>query len=234
MENGVTYRIFPLGDSALTIEFGNQIDEAVNDKVLALTQQLQNLSLSGVIEVVPAYNTISLFYDLAVVSHVKKATTGFEWMKQLLETEVQKNILSETIKGRSIRIPVCYGNEQGPDLATLAMKKGLSVEEVIQLHCSRTYRIYMLGFLPGFPYMGKVDERISMPRKPQPENVLAGSVGIAGIQTGIYPLPSPGGWSIIARTPLKLFDSSNADPVLLRMGDTVVFYPITKDEFESY
>lgn len=132
-----------------------------------------------------------------------------------------------------IRIPVCYDPPYAMDLEQLAVQKGLSAVEVINKHMSRIYRVYMIGFLPGFSYMAGVDEQLWVPRKPQPVAVQAGSVGITGLQTGIYPVNCPGGWYIIGRTPVKLFDASAKVPVLLNAGDQVQFYRITKEEFEG-
>jgi inhibitor of KinA len=135
---------------------------------------------------------------------------------------------------RLITIPVCYEAEFAPDIEALATQKNIAVEEVIRIHSSGEYRVYMLGFLPGFCYLGEVDERIVVSRKPQPQTVVAGSVGIAGKQTGIYPMASPGGWQIIGRTPLKLFDAQKEQPALLMAGDRIRFTSITKNEFASY
>jgi inhibitor of KinA len=133
-----------------------------------------------------------------------------------------------------VRIPVCYDALFAPDLGLLAASKGMTSEEVVQLHQSRPYRVYMLGFLPGFAYLGQVADKLAMPRKQQPVEVAAGSIGIAGNQTGIYPMVSPGGWHIIGRTPVTLFDSDKENPTLLKPGDTVQFFSISLDEFENH
>ncbi|HYF30176.1 MAG TPA: 5-oxoprolinase subunit PxpB [Chitinophagaceae bacterium] len=169
--------------------------------------------------------------DIAGV--VTAPATAFELVKQKLEEAWHQAEDFGMMTDREISIPVCYDPRFGPDLEEMARTKNLTVHELVQLHCSTTYRVYMLGFLPGFPYMGKVDERLVMPRRPQPRDVAAGSVGIAGWQTGIYPLASPGGWQIIGRTPLKLFNAAKDPPVLLNAGDMVRFYPVTVQEFES-
>jgi inhibitor of KinA len=231
----IPYRIFPLGDSAITIDFGNTIDDSINKEVMARFSQFQKNSLPGLIEMIPAYSSLTIYYDmLAVKKKINNDTTVFEWMKEQLverlKIPVQENIVIERI----VRIPVCYEEEFAPDLQQLAATKNITVDEAIQIHTSSSYKVYMLGFLPGFAYMGEVDEKIVMPRKSQPENVAAGSVGIAGKQTGIYPLTSPGGWQVIGRTPLKLFDAGREDPVLLKAGDTVQFYSISKNEFTNY
>ena len=225
------HTIFPLGDSALTIDFGNTIDDAINKKVLQLFQKLQQLS-SPVTDIIPAYSSLSIFYDAALLHTNDK--TAFERMKELLLP-----LLAEeedlTADSRKLNVPVCYSVTFGLDLEALAKTKNVSVEELIRLHTSATYRVYMIGFLPGFAYMGKVDEKLAAPRKTEPRILVpAGSVGIAGEQTGIYPLNSPGGWNIIGRTPLKIFDADKTESVLFRPGDEVSFYSITEDEFENY
>jgi inhibitor of KinA len=229
-----SYRIFPLGDSAVTIDFGNVIDEITNNKVLTLFQQLAAGPLPGMIEAVPAYSSLTIYYDLFKLrKSVLPDTTVYEWMCGRLEEKLQQPFEKKREATRLVSIPVCYENEFAPDIEQLATEKNISVEEVVLIHSSKQYRVYMLGFLPGFSYMGEVDERISIGRKSQPQPVAAGSIGIAGKQTGIYPSASPGGWRIIGRTPLKLFDAEKGS-TLLKAGDTVQFISITKNEFENY
>ncbi|MBC7872664.1 MAG: 5-oxoprolinase subunit PxpB [Ferruginibacter sp.] len=228
------YRIFPLGDSAITADFGNCIDETINREVIARFTQLQKHPLPGMIEAVPAYSSLTIYYDMvALKRRITGSLTLFEWMQQQLNERLQQPVSYTEVKERLINIPVCYEGEFAPDIQQLAAAKSITVEEVTQLHISKSYKVYMLGFLPGFAYMGKVDEKISMPRKPVPVNMVPGSVGIAGLQTGIYPMASPGGWQVIGRTPLKLFDADREEPALLAAGDRVQFYSINKDEFET-
>jgi inhibitor of KinA len=197
--------------------------------------QLQQEPLPGTIELVPAYNSLTIYYDLPAVKKKTAADISvFEWMKEQLEEKLRTYVQEEVNNERIVTIPVCYEKEFSTDIEQLAALKNISVEEIIQIHTSSSYKVYMLGFLPGFAYMGEVDEKIAIPRKPQPQNVAAGSVGIAGKQTGIYPLASPGGWQIIGRTPLKLFNPDKEIPTLLQSGDIVQFYSISKDEFKSY
>lgn len=230
-----SYDIFPLGDAALTIDFGNCIDTNINKEVTSRFHDFHQHPLPGMIETVPAYSSLTIHYDLFQLSKkVPEGKTVAEWMKDELTKRLATPASSYESKGRNIRIPVRYCKDTGPDILRIVMEKGITTEELIAIHTATTYRVFMLGFLPGFPYLGTVDERIAMPRKPQPVNVAAGSVGIAGRQTGIYPLASPGGWQIIGRTPLELFDAEKTDPTLLQAGDTVQFYSITQDEFESY
>ncbi len=228
------YRIFSLGDSAITVDFGNCINEDINKEVIARFNQLQQQPLPGMIEVVPAYSSLTVYYDVPALK--KKVTAGqtvYEFMKLQIEERLHQSFQHSETDERLVKIPVCYENEFALDIQQLAATKNISIDEVIEIHTSRIYKVYMLGFLPGFSYMGEVDERIATPRKPQPAKIDAGSVGIAGKQTGIYPLASPGGWQIIGRTPLKLFDAEKEEPTLLKAGDKVQFYSISKNEFET-
>ncbi len=235
MKYKTDYRIFPLGDSAITVDFGNIIDEAINLNVMAWFHHLTNDPVEGVIEIVPAYSSLTVHYDmLAVAKNIPKGQQAYTWMRESIEKRLQQYPAAYQIEGSLIKIPVCYDTFFAPDLGTLAESKGMSSEEVVQLHVSRSYRVYMLGFLPGFAYLGQVDDKLATPRKSQPVEVAAGSIGIAGQQTGIYPMVSPGGWHIIGRTPVHLFDSDKADPALLKPGDSVQFVSITLHEFENY
>jgi len=228
------YKIFPLGDAALIIDFGNIIDESINKLVHAVFYQLQNDSIPGMIEAVPAYSSLTIYYDVLIIrKKINGPATAFEWIAEKVKEYLSRERIEVQDKGTFIRIPVCYESDYGTDLNFIAMQNKISVEEIIHLHVSTTYHVYMLGFLPGFAYMGMVDEKIATPRKQFPAPVEAGSIGVAGRQTGIYPLNSPGGWQIIGRTPLKLFDKEKNDPTLFKTGDTVQFYSITKDEFEN-
>lgn len=230
-----SYRIFPLGDTAITIDFGNLIDETINSHVLKLFQQFCTEPLPGMIEAVPAYSTLTVYYDVFGISKtLNNGKTVYEYICEQVNERLQKVLTADDKQFNLVRIPVCYEGEFAPDIEKLAKQKNISPEEVIHIHTSKQYRVYMLGFLPGFSYMGEVDEKIAMPRKLQPETVAAGSVGIAGKQTGIYPFVSPGGWQVIGRTPLKLFDIEKKQPTLLKEGDTVQFISISKDEFTDY
>ena len=234
MQGLPSYTIFPLGDSALTIDLGNVIDPGINEQVISLFHHLTNRPLPNMKEAVPAYSSITIYYDFFESNkHKEPDQTTFEWMKQQAEDIITEGFETKKVVENNIRIPVCYSEEFGPDIKTIAEAKGISAEEVINIHTSAAYKVFMLGFLPGFAYMGEVDEKISYARKPKPEMLKAGSVGIAGRQTGIYPLDSPGGWQIIGRTPFELFNKKNDPLTLLNAGDSVQFYSITKDEFED-
>jgi len=235
MDQLPSYKISSLGDTALIIDFGNIIDESINKVVHSLFYQLQNDPIPGMIEAVPAYSSLTIYYDVLFIRNkLNKQITAFEWVSEGLKKYISKENIETGDPQLLIRIPVCYENEYAPDLGFIASRNNISTEEVIYLHTSTTYHIYMLGFLPGFAYMGMVDEKISSSRKQKPVFVEAGSIGIAGKQTGIYPFRSQGGWQIIGRTPLKLFDKEKINPVLFKPGDKIQFYSITKNEFEDF
>jgi inhibitor of KinA len=188
-------------------------------------QWLQQNSFEGLKDIITAYSSLTIIYDPSFVkSHYQPANTVFEWVQERLVTAYRQSAASITAMPVKHRIPVYYGGENGADLAALALEKQLSPDEVIRLHTSKVYRVYMIGFLPGFSYMAEVDERIALPRKEKPILVPAGSVAIAGSQTGIYPFNSPGGWNIIGRTPVQLFNAQAQNPVLLKAGDEVEFF----------
>lgn len=227
------YTIFPLGDAALTIDFGNIINEEINKKVLRLFHQIRKKNISGITDLIPAYSSLTVYYDLQ--SFHQSEQTAFETVATLIEKLATENTEQITGPPRRIELPVCYESKYALDIYEIATRKNLSPEEIISIHTSNTYRVYMLGFLPGFAYMGEVDEEIAFPRKTEPRlNVAAGSVGIAGRQTGIYPLISPGGWQVIGRTPVQLFKKDSEHPVFFEPGDEVRFYSITEDEFKDY
>jgi inhibitor of KinA len=210
----MNYKIYPISDSALTIDFGNEISEELNDIVMSLFEAINVHNFEGFVEAIPAYSTLSVFYKVS-------KSTNFRSVSIFLESLVQTADYQQVTNRNLIHIPVIY---DGEDLEFVAKFHQLSVEEVIQIHTSATYRIYMMGFLPGFAYMGGTDERIATPRRDSPRlKVPAGSVGIGGKQTGIYPLESPGGWQLIGRTNLKLFDPCAMLPTLLQAGDLVKF-----------
>ena len=212
----------------MTLDLGNGIDEQLNTRVLMINDWLENHPLEGILDRIVAYSSVSVFYDPAG-AYDRSAIV--EW---LMDAWRQTADAQNRTVGRELRIPVCYEGEYAPDIGEVARLTGLTAGELIDLHCSAEYRIYMIGFLPGFPYMGKIDRRLEVPRKTRPVPVIAGGVGIAGMQTGIYPLNSPGGWQIIGRTPLHLFDRHSDPPILLHSGDRVQFYPVTKAEFLAW
>jgi inhibitor of KinA len=229
------YKIFPLGDAAVTIDMGNSISEALNQKALAMQQWLLAEPFEGLKDCLVAYSSLTVLYNPVIIKKYYQPThTVFAWVADRLQQAFEKAVETAREVREVIRIPVCYDEQYATDLPALAQQKQLSLQDVVNLHTAAIYNVYMIGFLPGFSYMGEVNEKIALPRKQQPTAVIAGSVGIAGTQTGIYPLNSPGGWQIVGRTPLKLFDPFVPEPVKLQAGDRVQFYAITKQEFESY
>lgn len=209
-------RIVPLGDSSLLVQFGEEIDPDVNQRVHALANLVDASSIPGVIETVPAYGTLLVQYDPFVLS--------FTQIKNILRERISQVEGNVSRKPRQVKVPVRYGGEYGVDLESVASHLQLRVEEVIRIHTQRTYTVYMMGFTPGFPYMGKLDDALVMPRLETPRtHVPAGTVAIAGLQTGIYPIASPGGWQLIGWTPLKLFDPASETPFLFAPGDEVKF-----------
>lgn len=229
------YQITSLGDAALLVQFGNVIDEKINQEVLQLFRKLQALQLPYITDVVPAYSSLAVYYDVYLLLQKEKCLNAFHFVAQLVKDLLHQPTADEVQVHNAIQIPVCYAPAWAPDLEAIAQQKNLSIEDVIRLHTAPQYTVYMIGFLPGFAYMGKVDSHIAVERKAQPRlQIEAGSVGIAGEQTGIYPLASPGGWQIIGRTPVSLFQKEAKKPVRLQPGDKVKFYAITEDEFKNY
>ena len=232
MTNG--YLIFSLGDSAVTIDLGNYISEMLNRKVLAMQQWLYEHTFDGLKDILVGYSSVTILYDPVVIKKIYNPShTVYNWVQEKLQNAYEHSGEGVHRNGNIVRIPVCYAEEYGTDLASVAAQKQIPLSAVIDIHTARTYKVYMIGFLPGFSYMGEVDEQIAVPRKHQPVPVIAGSVGVAGSQTGIYPLNCPGGWQIIGRTPVKLFDSNALQPVKLHAGDHVQFYSISREEFGS-
>jgi inhibitor of KinA len=222
-------RIFPLGETALTIELANEISEPLNDRVLELYRYFERQPFPGFIEAVPAYSSLTIFFDVVRVrNHFAGCGSAFEAVKNLARKALEKKAAAAVRPGASvIEIPVFFDDECAPDLRAIAEFGGLAHDEVIDIFTSRIYRVYMLGFLPGFAYMGEVDSRIASPRKSTPRlQVPKGSVGIAGRQTGIYPFGSPGGWQIIGRTKMELFTPDDETPCFFAPGDHVKFYRV--------
>lgn len=234
MSAQVNYHIYPCGDHAVTIQFGNQITLSANQQVVALFHHLQSQPISGVKDMITAYNSLTLVYDIYAIKTQHPDNSVYEQISGDLHLVIDRITQREETCNRVIRIPVCYDLSLAIDLESLADLHQLRLEEVIALHCGKTYRVYMIGFLPGFAYMGTVDEKLITPRHASPrKSVAAGSVGIAGEQTGIYPFASPGGWQIIGQTPVTLFSPDLSSPCLLQPGDEVQFYPIDLSTFQN-
>ena len=219
-------RIVTAGDSVLIVELEERIEAAINARAIAIADAVQRGNLAGVRDVVPSYRAVAVYFD--------PLKTDYDALHALLEGEAARPGPAAADGPTPVRIPVCYGGELGPDLDAVAAFALLGADEIVRLHSAAVYRVFMLGFVPGFAYLGLVDERIAMPRHATPRvRVPAGSVGIAGVQTGIYPAETPGGWQIIGRTPIKPFDASRAEPFLLKAGDAVQFYPIERAAFDA-
>lgn len=214
------------GDKAIFVEFGDAIAPELNRRVRNLMLTIQDKKISGIIETVPTYRSLLVYFDPRQISAKKLRETLYSLTQPLAESGLPKPKL--------IEIPTAYGGEYGPDLEFVAAYNGLSVPEVVEIHIGTPYLIYMIGFVPGFPYLGGMSPRIVTPRLETPRaKITAGSVGIAGNQTGIYPVESPGGWRLIGRTPLKLFDPSREPLALFQAGDYLTFVSITPEEFSS-
>lgn len=210
------FGVVTLGDSCISVRFAAAIDPSVNAGCIALASSIESLALPGVRDVVPTYNAVTVHFDPVVTDG---RALGAE-LRRLAAAAPR----APDAGSRTIEIPVSYGGASGPDLAAVAEFAKCSEADVVQLHGQPRYRVYMLGFLPGFAYMGSVDRRIAMPRLETPRmRVPAGSVGIAAEQTGIYPCDTPGGWRIIGRTSVKVFDATRTEPFLLMAGDHVKF-----------
>ncbi len=217
----------PLGDKALIVEFGDTINPLVNRKVHSLLNVISNAKLLGVCECVPTYRSLLITYNPMKVSY-ERLISEVKRLEKMSEQHVSER------KARRAVIPVVYGGEFGPDIARVSRYHNLKDSDVIRIHSAREYLVYMIGFIAGFPYLGEVDDEIATPRLESPRiRVPEGSVGIAEKQTGIYPREAPGGWQIIGRTPLKLFDPSWPSPALLQPGDTVMFKSISIGEFSQ-
>jgi inhibitor of KinA len=219
-------KISPLGDSALVIEVGEEIGEETHARVRALIHLLESDPPDAMIEFIPAFTNVTVIYDPL------HATYG-QFMTRIEAMLRSPSEGAKTVEERSIVIPVCYGGEFGPDLNSISSHKNIAPDEVVAVHTEPEYLVYMIGFAPGFPYMGGLSERIAIGRRDSPrERIPAGSVGIAGRQTGIYSIESPGGWQLIGRTPLRLFRPEDEEPSLLRAGDRVRFRSIDPAEYE--
>ncbi|MBC7903527.1 MAG: 5-oxoprolinase subunit PxpB [Gemmatimonadaceae bacterium] len=227
--------IYSLGDAAVVMDLGNSIDQSLNQQVNAMKVWVRDHPFDGLRDAVSAYSSLTLHYDpLVVQQHYQPKQTISSWVQSYLTKVYDESLTMETDKEETVVIPVCYEEEFSPDLATVAETTGLTTEDVIEIHLAGLYHIYMIGFLPGFPYMGKLDPRIAVPRKSSPRMVTAGSVAITGLQTGIYPIGSPGGWQIIGSTPVRLFDPGAEIPALLRPGQKVKFSRIEKNDYVNF
>lgn len=220
----MNYKILTAGDSSVLIEFGKEISPEINHKISATVQLVRDQHIEGILDMIPSFCALLINYDPRIISYEK--------LCRRLERLLKIDVAAGTRKKKIYEIPVCYGGDFGPDIQNIADHAGISVEEVIARHSSRDYLIYMLGFLPGFCYLGGLDEKIHTPRLSNPRiRIPAGSVGIGGSQTGIYPLDSPGGWQLMGMTPVKTYDPNRDPAILVEAGDYIRFIPIDEAEF---
>ena len=225
MENSV--RFLFSGDSALVIEFGNEISVDINKKIRKMMDDIKKENIDGIVELVPTYCSLLINYDVLKIDY----NTLVEKLKTFLNNDLET---AEGEEGTLIEIPTLYNDEVGPDLSYVAEHNKLSKEEVIKIHTGTDYLVYMLGFMPGFTYLGGMSEKIATPRLESPRlQIYPGSVGIAGKQTGMYPSMSPGGWRIIGRTPLKLYNPDSDTPVYISSGDYVRYVSISEEEYNE-
>jgi inhibitor of KinA len=216
---GANPAVVDVGDSCLSVVFDEQIAPAINARCVALADLLARQSRPGIRDIVPTFHSVAVYFDPLQVDRAG--------LRRDLEALAPAAVQPEEASGDPIEIRVSYGGEEGPDLHAVAAFARCTEQDVVRLHAGVVYRVYMMGFLPGFAYLGSLDPRIAMPRLDTPRlRVAAGSVGIAGLQTGIYPCDSPGGWRIIGRTQAKLFDSAAGEPFLLKAGDRVRFVAV--------
>ena len=236
------FALEPLGDSALLIRLGDGIDTATNRSALALAEMLRAAALPGICDIAPAYASICVHYDIAAFANAAGTGSPHQLAAERV-SEIAARFLEANITATDaliaemsmLEIPVCYGGEFGPDLGDVATHAGVDQRAVIHSHANGDYRVAMLGFMPGFPYLLGLDESLHTPRRASPRTrVPAGSVAIGGAQTGIYPRELPGGWQLIGRTPLVLFDPTRGQPALLQPGQRVRFRAIDANEFAAF
>ena len=231
-----SYQIYPISDQAVTLDFGGPISLETNDRVYMLVDALIKNKIEGVTDIIPAYNSVTVVYDYMTVYQRQLKNENvipiYTFIKDWIENNVNQDVSGIKLSKNEIIIPVCYDKTVAPDIESVADQHQMSTQKVIELHTAKTYRVFMNGFLPGFAYMGIVDPAIQTPRHQSPRPLVqAGSVGIAGVQTGIYPCNSPGGWQIIGKTPLALIDEN--ENILLTPGSFVKFNAISLLEFEK-
>ncbi len=216
----------PAGDSALVMYFSEEVDLKTNKFILALWNKVLDKKITGVLEAVPTYCTLCIYYNPAKIR--------VSQLKEILEN-MREEIYPDTLEGKTFDIPVVYGSEYGPDLAYVSSAHGLTAKEVVDLHSAPTYHVYMVGFAPGFPYLGGLSEKLFTPRKKTPAlGIPAGSVGIGGQQTAVLSVTGPSGWYFIGRTPVKFYDIYREPPILIKPGDKIKFKPITEAEYQKY
>ena len=218
--------IKPVGDASLLLEFEQVIAPAINHQVTALVAMIKEQQIEGIIDMIPSFCALVINYDPRIIGYGALC----ERMEKLLQCEIK----ADASRAMVFEIPVCYEGEFAPDLAHVAANAKMTEAEVIALHTGSDYLIYMLGFMPGFPYLGGLDERIHTPRLENPRILIpAGSVGIGAAQTGIYPSDSPGGWQLIGRTPVKTYDNQREKPILFDAGDYIRFVAVSRHQYDE-
>jgi KipI family sensor histidine kinase inhibitor len=219
--------VCPVGDQAVLCEFGDVISEEINNSVHYLKKSIIDKNIVGVTEIVPTYRSLLVFYNQSIISYRK--------LTKIIRSIDMKENKEDGVIDKKIRVVPClYGGEYGPDLQEMSNKLNMDVEQIINIHQSVDYKIYMLGFLPGFVYLGGLDKRIHMPRLDVPRTKIpARSVGIGGSQTGVYPMESPGGWRLIGKTPLDFYNPHREPPVLCKAGEYIRFVAISQNDYEN-
>ena len=220
------FKVSAFGDRGLRLQFGETISPKTNQRIRSFSALLEQEKIHGILEWIPTYTALSIVYDPYEISYAE--------LEQYVMDLKEKMTRIDLPKAEVVHIPTCYGGDKGPDLAQVADHNGLTEEEVVKIHSGTNYLIYMMGFTPGFPYLGGMSKKIATPRLTAPRAKIApGSVGIAGEQTGIYSMETPGGWQIIGRTPLKLYDPDRDPPILLKAGNYIKFHPVSEEEYED-
>ncbi|WP_269800048.1 5-oxoprolinase subunit PxpB [Bacillus sp. mrc49] len=236
--NGTACNMSPLSDSAIVITFGNGMEYSIHKKIKLFMDLLEEEPFAGFVECVPAFTNLTIFYDPLVIYNIHKqsneATSPYDVVRSILDRKLLDLIEDTKVSHRTVSIPVCYGGEYGPDLEYVARYHDLTTDEVIHIHSNGEYLAYMIGFAPGFPFLGGLPKDIATPRRSSPRMTIpAGAVGIAGMQTGVYPISTPGGWQLIGQTPMELFLPNVTPPSLLQAGDMVKFQPISEQEYKE-
>ncbi len=224
--DGMEVRYLPAGDEAMIIEFGKTIDDEVNNKVISMAESIRNKRIRGVREILSTYRSLMVFYNPKKISYIRliSIVKNLDYRKESKAGADKKTLI----------VPCCYDDIYGPDLSQMSEELGITKEEIVSIHSGMKYKIYMLGFLPGFVYLGGLDKRINIPRLKIPRTKIpARSVGIGGSQTGVYPVDSPGGWRLIGSTPLDFYDIKRENPILCEAGEYIRFKPVSLDEYDD-
>ncbi len=219
-------RYIPAGDEAIVIEFGKTIDEEINNRVISMAASIKNKRIRGVREILPTYRSLMVFYNPKKISYIR--------LVNMVKTLDYNAVSDKEESQKTLIVPCCYEDNFGPDLEDMSKELGLTRDEIVKIHSDVKYKIYMLGFLPGFVYLGGLDKRINIPRLKTPRTrIPARSVGIGGAQTGVYPVDSPGGWRLIGSTPIDFYDIKRDNPILCEAGEYIRFKPVSRSEYDD-